>query len=156
MTLRPSTTFHLLSETVTTGEESQPWFAMEASIISVLSTILRLTASGTSPSTVSADAHYHQLPPVPQFRPTSSNTLAPVGGSPHLKPDPSDSGIYLPMSTPPRLAFARAYVPLLLLASAAFGCRSPAEPGSRRVVGIIDNGGTGIAPPLPPHTPDPG
>src|SRR2546422_3086987 len=52
MTLRPSATFHLHSETATTGEESQPWFAMEASIISALSAIPRLTAFATSPSTV--------------------------------------------------------------------------------------------------------
>src|SRR5207244_13530147 len=52
MTLRPSATFHLHSETATSGEESQPWFAMEASIISALSTIPKLTAFATSPSTV--------------------------------------------------------------------------------------------------------
>src|SRR6266581_3235922 len=52
MTLQPSATFHLHSETATTGEESQPWFAMEASIISALSTIPRLAAFATSPSTV--------------------------------------------------------------------------------------------------------
>src|SRR5437879_9274096 len=50
------------------------------------------------------------------------------------------------MSTQPRPAFARAYVLALLLAAAACGGRSPTEPSSRRVVGIIDNGGTGIAP----------
>src|SRR6266566_1960341 len=52
MTLRPSATFHLHSETATTGEESPPWFATEASIISALSTIPRLTAFATSPSMV--------------------------------------------------------------------------------------------------------
>src|SRR5207244_3317221 len=51
MTLRPSATFHLHSETATSGEESQPWFATEASIISALSTIPRLTAFATSLST---------------------------------------------------------------------------------------------------------
>ena len=50
------------------------------------------------------------------------------------------------MSTQPRPAFARAYVLALLFAAAACGGRSPTEPSSRRVVGIIDNGGTGIAP----------
>src|SRR3989442_9895006 len=52
MILRPSAAFRLLSETATTGEESQPWFATEASIISALSTIPRLAAFATSPSTV--------------------------------------------------------------------------------------------------------
>jgi len=56
------------------------------------------------------------------------------------------------MSTPSQPAFARAHVLVLLLASAVFSCRSPAEPGSRRVVGIIDNGGTGIAPLVVPDT----
>src|SRR2546428_13163107 len=50
------------------------------------------------------------------------------------------------MTTQPRPAVARAYVLALLLAAAACGGRSPTEPSSRRVVGIIDNGGTGIAP----------
>ena len=50
------------------------------------------------------------------------------------------------MSTQPRPAFARAYVLVLLLAAAACGGRAPTEPSSRRVVGIIDNGDTGIAP----------
>src|SRR2546422_4826003 len=52
MTLRPSATFRLHSETATTGEESQPWCATEASIISALNTIPRLTAFATSLSTV--------------------------------------------------------------------------------------------------------
>src|SRR5947208_16931661 len=52
MTLQPSATFHLHSETATTGEESQPWFAMEASIISALSTIPKLTAFAPSLSTL--------------------------------------------------------------------------------------------------------
>src|SRR5437763_9345764 len=60
---------------------------------------------------------------------------------------------YIPhMSAQPRPAFTRAYVFVLAIASAAFGCRSTAEPGSRRVVGIIDNGGTGIAPLVVPDT----
>jgi len=52
MTLQPSATFHLHSETATTGDDSQPWFATEANIISALSTIPRLAAFATSPSTV--------------------------------------------------------------------------------------------------------
>ena len=56
------------------------------------------------------------------------------------------------MSTQSPRAFARQHVLVLLLASAALTCRSPAEPGSRRVVGIIDNGGTGIAPLVVPDT----
>ena len=56
------------------------------------------------------------------------------------------------MSTQPRAAFARAYVLALLLAATACGDRSPTEPSSRRVVGIIDNGGTGIAPLVVPDT----
>src|SRR2546423_7512221 len=60
---------------------------------------------------------------------------------------------YIPqMSAQPRPAFTRAYVFVLAIASAAFGCRSTAEPGSRRVVGIIDNGGTGITPLVVPDT----
>ena len=49
-------------------------------------------------------------------------------------------------------AFAHPYVLGLLLGLGAVGCRSPAEQGSRRVVGIIDNGGTGIAPLVVPDT----
>ena len=56
------------------------------------------------------------------------------------------------MSTQPRPAFAGASVLVLVLGSAAVGCRSAAEPGSRRVVGIIDNGGTGITPLVVPDT----
>ena len=56
------------------------------------------------------------------------------------------------MTAQPRPAFTHAYVFVLAIASAAFGCRSTAEPGSRRVVGIIDNGGTGIAPLVVPDT----
>src|SRR6267143_2675946 len=56
------------------------------------------------------------------------------------------------MSMQPRPAFARAYVLALLLAAAACGGRSTTEPSSRRVVGIIDNGGTGIAPLVVPDT----
>src|SRR5438046_10241059 len=60
---------------------------------------------------------------------------------------------YIPhMSAQPRPAFTRAYVFVLAIASAAFGCRPTAEPGSRRVVGIIDNGGTAIAPLVVPDT----
>jgi len=51
-----------------------------------------------------------------------------------------------------RFPLARAYVLAVLLASAALGCRSPAEPGSRRVVAILENGGTGIAPVVMPDT----
>ena len=47
------------------------------------------------------------------------------------------------MNLQPRSPFARAHLVALLLASAALACRSPAEPGSRRVVAILDNGGTG-------------
>src|SRR5438105_8715895 len=56
------------------------------------------------------------------------------------------------MSTQSPRAFARQHVLVLLLASAALTCRSAAEPGSRRVVGIIDNGGTGITPLVVPDT----
>src|SRR5207245_5747511 len=56
------------------------------------------------------------------------------------------------MSPQPRPAFARAYVLALLVAAAACGGRSPTGPSSRRVVGIIDNGGTGMAPLVVPDT----
>ena len=56
------------------------------------------------------------------------------------------------MSRQPSPTFARAYVLVVVLASAAVGCRSTAEPGSRRVVGVIDNGGTGFAPLVVPDT----
>jgi hypothetical protein len=41
---------------------------------------------------------------------------------------------------------------LLFLDAIAFGCSSPAESSRQRVVGIIDNGGTGIDPLLLPDT----
>ena len=56
------------------------------------------------------------------------------------------------MSTQSRSTFARVPALVLLLGSAAIGCRSPAESSSRRVVAIIDNGGTGIAPLVVPDT----
>jgi hypothetical protein len=56
------------------------------------------------------------------------------------------------MSLQPRPVFARACLLALQLAVPACGGRSAAEPGSRRVVGIIDNGGTGIAPLIVPDT----
>jgi hypothetical protein len=52
----------------------------------------------------------------------------------------------------PRRALVCACPLALLLAAAACGGRSPTEPGSRRVVVIIDNGGTGIAPLVMPDT----
>src|SRR5437660_12822436 len=47
---------------------------------------------------------------------------------------------------------ARASVLALLLAPAALSCRSSAEPVSRQVVAVLDNGGTGIAPVVMPDT----
>ena len=47
---------------------------------------------------------------------------------------------------------ARASVLALLLAPAALSCRSSAEPVSRRVIAVLDNGGTGIAPVVMPDT----
>src|SRR2546428_9375323 len=41
---------------------------------------------------------------------------------------------------------------LLALALTASGCTSPTQPSSQRVVGIIDNGGTGIDPLVMPDT----
>ena len=50
------------------------------------------------------------------------------------------------MSTQSRPAFARPYLLALLVAAAPLGCRTPAGVSSRRVVAVIDNGGTGIPP----------
>ena len=56
------------------------------------------------------------------------------------------------MSIQLRSPVARASLLALLLAPAALACRSSAEPVSRRVVAILDNGGTGIAPVVMPDT----
>ncbi len=56
------------------------------------------------------------------------------------------------MSIQLRSPVARAFLLALLLAPAALGCRSSAEPVSRRVVAVLDNGGTGIAPVVMPDT----
>src|SRR6266581_8318953 len=84
MTLQPSATFHLHSETATTGEESQPWFAMEASIISALSTIPRLPAFATSLSTVvkaSARSSRWTFPSSTKRLPVGASLYAPQGSS---------------------------------------------------------------------------
>lgn len=41
---------------------------------------------------------------------------------------------------------------VLLLLGAAAGCHAVGEPSSRRVIGVIENGNTGIQPPLLPDT----
>jgi len=56
------------------------------------------------------------------------------------------------MSMQPQPHLARADLLALLLVLAAVACRSPEEPGSRRVVAILDNGGTGSAPLVVPDT----
>src|SRR6266571_1917844 len=84
MTLRPSATFHLHRETATTGGESQPWFATEASIISALSTIPRLTAFATSLSTVvkaSARSSRWTFPSSTKRLPVAASLYAPQGSS---------------------------------------------------------------------------
>lgn len=56
------------------------------------------------------------------------------------------------MSLQLRSPVARASVLVLLLSPAAYACRSSAEPVSQRVVAVLDNGGTGIAPVVMPDT----
>ena len=51
-----------------------------------------------------------------------------------------------------RLPCTPGHLLLLALAVTASGCTSPTRPSSRRVVGIIDNGGTGIDPLVMPDT----
>ena len=41
---------------------------------------------------------------------------------------------------------------LLALAAGSVGCKSPAQPGSQRVIGVIDNGSTGGSPLGAPDT----
>ncbi|SRR5882724_11275135 len=56
------------------------------------------------------------------------------------------------MSIQLRSPLARARVLAVLLASLALACRSPAGPGSRRVVAVLENGSSGIPPVVMPDT----